>query len=107
MLFTPTMAEAFGDWLERERIHHALVRARPDLEGRLQFDEDRPLLRIPLRDGTTMLMAKTGEEPGTGWVLGVPDPQSPTVHETGTLSELVRRALAVLDARRPDHAAAP
>ncbi|WP_157697047.1 hypothetical protein [Brachybacterium avium] len=52
-------------------------------------------------------MAKTSEEPGTGWVLGVPDPQFPMLHEAGTLSELVHRALDVLDARRPDRAAAP
>ncbi|ATG51400.1 hypothetical protein CFK38_07575 [Brachybacterium vulturis] len=106
MLFTRPMADAFGDWLEREQIHHALVHARPDLEGLLVLDEDRPLLRIPLTDGTTMLVAKTDAEPGAGWVLGVPHPHTPRLHETGTLSELVRRVLEALDVRSPHAAAA-
>ncbi|WP_394215265.1 hypothetical protein [Brachybacterium vulturis] len=106
MLFTRPMVEAFGDWLEREQIHHALVHARPDLAGRLVLDEERPLLRIPLTDGTTVLVAKTDAEPGAGWMLGVPHPHSPTLHETGTLGELVRRVLEVLDVRSPRAAAA-
>lgn len=101
MLFTRPMADAFGDWLERERIHDALVDARPELSGRLMLDADRPLLRVPLVDGTTMLVAKTRGEAETAWVLGIPHPHSPTLHETRSLGELVGRVLEVLDDRCP------
>ena len=99
MLFTRTMADAFGDWLERERIHDALVGARPELSGRLVLEADRPLLRVPLGDGTSMLVAKTHAEAEAGWVLGIPHPHSPTVHGTSSLGELVERVLEVLDSR--------
>lgn len=101
MLFTRPMADAFGDWLERERIHDALVGARPELSGRLVLDADRPLLRVPLVDGTTMLLAKTHTETEAGWVLGIPHPHSPALHETSGLGELVGRVLEVLDDRSP------
>lgn len=97
MRFTPDMAVAFGDWLERERIHDALVMARPELGGTLVLDEERPLLRIPLPDGAGMVVAKTDEESSTGWVLGIPDAQSPVLHATSSLNELVGRVLEVLD----------
>lgn len=106
MLFTRTMADAFGDWLEREQIHDALVGARPELSGRLVLDADRPLLQIPLGDGTRMLVAKTDVERETGWILGIPHPHSPTVHEISGLGELVQRVLEVLDARCPGEDAA-
>lgn len=99
MLFTRTMADAFGDWLERERIHDALVGARPELSGRLVLDAVRPLLRVPLDDGTTLFVAKTHAETEAGWVLGVPHPHSPALHETSSLGELVERVLQVLDSR--------
>lgn len=99
MRFTRDMADAFGDWLERERIHQALVAARPALGGILELDEDRPLLRIPRAGGTDVLVAKTADEPRAGWIVGIPDPHSPTLHETSSLGDLVRRVLEVLDAR--------
>ncbi|MDN6303958.1 MAG: hypothetical protein L0J57_13070 [Brachybacterium sp.] len=101
MLFTRSMADAFGDWLERERIHDALVGARPELSGRLVLDADRPLLRVPLVDGTIMLVAKTHAETEAGWVLGIPHRHSPTLHETRSLGERVERVLQVLDDRYP------
>ncbi|GAA4523687.1 hypothetical protein GCM10023160_14150 [Brachybacterium paraconglomeratum] len=97
MLFTRDMAAAFGDWLERERIHDVLVTARPELGGRLVLDEERPLLRIPLPDGTDMVVAKTDEPTSTGWVLGIPAPHAPALHEPSSLGELVSRVLEVLD----------
>lgn len=97
MLFTHDMAAAFGDWLERERIRDALVRARPELDGRLMLDEERPLLRIPLPHGAGIVVAKTDGESSAGWVLGIPHPQSPALHETSSLGELVGRVLEVLD----------
>lgn len=99
MLFTRDMVAAFGDWLERERIHDALVMARPELDGALVLDEERPLLGIPLPGGAGMVVAKTDEEASNGWVFGIPDPQFPSLHETSSLSELVRRVLEVLDSR--------
>lgn len=97
MLFTRDMTAAFGDWLERERIHDALVTARPALGGMLVLDEERPLLRIPLPGGADIVVAKTDEGPRTGWVLGIPHPQRPALHEPISLGELVGRVLEVLD----------
>lgn len=99
MRFTSDMADAFGDWLEREQIHLALVAARPELDGTLVLDEDRPLLRIPLPGSTELLVAKIAEEPRSGWIVGVPHPHSPTLHETSSLGELVERVLDALDSR--------
>lgn len=101
MRFTPDMAAAFGDWLERERIHDALVMARPELGGKLVLDEERPLLRIPLPDDAGMVVAKSEEttdgKPNTRWIVGIPHPHFPVLHATGSLGELVRRVLEVLD----------
>lgn len=101
MLFTRDMADAFGDWLERERIHRALVSARPQLGDSLVLDEERPLLRILRPRAADVLVAKTSEEPAAGWIVGIPDPQSPTLHEPDSLEELVER---VLDAVGGDEA---
>lgn len=99
MHFTRDTADAFGDWLERERILQALVAAKPALGGTLVLDDDRPLLRIPRVGGTDVFVAKTADEPRAGWIVGIPDPHSPTLHETSSLGELVGRVLEVLDAR--------
>lgn len=101
MLFTRDMTEAFGDWLEREQIHQALVSARPELGGSLTLDEERPLLRIPRSQGADVLVAKTADdqgadEQGAGWIVGIADPQSPIVHEADSLDGVVRRVLDVL-----------
>lgn len=97
MLFTRDMAAAFGDWLERERIRDALVAARPELVDTLVLDEERPLLRIPLPDGSDIVLAKTEDGPCAGWILGIPHPRRPVLHEPTSFGELVRRALEVLD----------
>lgn len=99
MRFTRDMADAFGDWLERERIRRALVTARPELADSLELDEERPLLRVPLTDGESILIAKTDEEPMAPWVVGIPDRRSPTVHETTSLGEIVRWVLEVFERR--------
>lgn len=99
MRFTGDMADAFGDWLERERIHEALVTALPELADSLELDEERPLLRVPLTGGGTMLVAKTDEEPMAPWVVGISDQHSPTVHETASLGEIVRRVLEAFESR--------
>lgn len=110
MLFTRDMADAFGDWLERDQIHRALVSARPQLGDSLVLDEERPLLRILRPRGADVLVAKTAEESAAGWIVGIPDPRSPTLHEPDSLEELVERVLDALggedahaedDARRP------
>lgn len=98
MLFTRDMTVAFGDWLEREQIQLALVSARPELGDSLTLDEERPLLRIARSLGADVLVAKLAEEPGAGWIVGIPDPQYPTVHEADSLQEVVTRVLDVLSA---------
>ncbi|ATG54260.1 hypothetical protein CFK41_05335 [Brachybacterium ginsengisoli] len=101
MLFTPIMAAAFGDWLEREQIRAALFSARPQLDATLLLDPDRPLLRIPLPGGPTIIVAKLEDGPTSHWIVGIPHPQFPTLQETRTLDELVEQVLAHLDSCAP------
>ena len=96
MLFTPSMVEVFSDWLEREQIQHALISARPDLDGRIVPHEERPLLRIPRQDGGVVLVAKTADEEGPGWVVGSPHPSTPTLRAPSTVEELVEQVLEAL-----------
>lgn len=98
MLLSLDMAAAFGDWLEREEIQHALVSARPELSGRLELDEDRPLLRVPLGDGRRALVAKIADRSAPHWAVGIPHPQAPTLRETNSLEDVVDQVLAVLEA---------
>lgn len=97
MLFTPSMIEVFSDWLEREQIQDALISARPDLEGRIMPHEERPLLRIPRQDGGVVLVAKTSDEEGPGWVVGSPHPHTPTLRAASTVEELVEQVLEALE----------
>lgn len=101
LLFTRDTASVFGDWLERERIRHALLAARPELDGTLVLDEERPLLRNPFPGGTELMVAKTAAGSRAVWVAGVPHPQTPTVHETSSIAELVQRVLEAFDTRAP------
>src|SRR5699024_6586455 len=98
MLFTPSMVEVFGDWLEREQIRGALVSARPELEGRIVPHQDRPLLRVPRQDGGVVLVAKTSDEDDPGWLVGSPHPQSPTLRGASSVEELVAQVLEALEA---------
>lgn len=95
MRFTPALADAFGDWLERDRIRRALLAARPELAAVIRADEERPLLRILRPAGGTVLVAKTSEGAQSQWVVGVPGPPAPALHEPGSDEEIVR---VVLDA---------
>ena len=97
MLFTPSLVEVFSDWLERERIQDALISARPDLDGRIIPHEERPLLRIPRRDGGVVLVAKTSDEGRSGWVVGDPRPHTPALHGASTVEELVEQVLEALE----------
>lgn len=97
MLFTPSMVEVFGDWLEREQNRDALVSARPELEGRIVPHQDRPLLRVPRQDGGVVLVAKTSDEDDPGWVVGSPHPQSPTLRGASSVEELVAQVLEALE----------
>lgn len=107
MLFSRDMAAAFGDWLERERIHDALTHARPELRDRLELDAERPLLRIRTPGGAGILVARTTDGQDLGWVVGVPHPHTPTVHEPRSREELVEHVLEVLDAVGPREGGAP
>lgn len=98
MLFTPDMAVAFGDWLERDRIRQSLVAARPDLADGLRLDEERPLLQIPRPGGGAVLVAKIDEDPTAAWVVGIPGLPAPTLHRAGSLGEIVRRVFEALEA---------
>src|SRR5699024_10768981 len=99
MRFTRDMADAFGDWLERERIHEALVTALPELADSLELDEARPLLRVPLTGGGTLLVPTTDWEPMAPWVGDISYQHSLTVHETASLGEIVRRVLKAFESR--------
>src|SRR5699024_6775193 len=96
MLFNPSLVEVFSDWLERHEIQHALITARPRLDGRTGPHEERPLLRIPRQDGGVALVAKTSDEEGPGWVVGTAHPSTPTLRAPSTVEELVEQVLEAL-----------
>lgn len=97
MQLSPDMAEAFGDWLERERIHRALLSARPELETVMVLEESRPMLRIPRALGGSVVVAKTFEGASTRWVVGAPGRPRPVIHEPRSDEEIVRLVLEELD----------
>lgn len=96
MQLTRDHALAFGDWLQREQIHRALVAARPELAGRIVLDPERPALRIP-RDGTgPVIVARLDEEDGAAWLVGVADAPEPVLLEASSPDEAARIAIDVL-----------
>lgn len=96
MHFTHDMAEAFGDWLELDRIQDALLDARPELDGAFARDAARPLLRIERPAGGALVVARSAEEGAERWIVGIPGGQSPVLHDVNTLDEVVAIVLHTL-----------
>ena len=97
MHLTHDMAEAFGDWLELDRIQSALVDARPTLDGALFLDAERPLLQIQRPGGGALLIARSAEESIGRWIVGVPGRAGPVLHEVDTQAEVVEIVLETLE----------
>lgn len=97
MHLTHDMAEAFGDWLELDRIQSALVDARPTLDGALVLDAERPLLQIQRPGGGALLIARSAEESIGRWIVGVPGRAGPVLHDTDSTEEVVSVVLDALD----------
>lgn len=102
MRFTPDMAAAFGDWLERDRIRDALVAARPDLAELLALDQQRPLLRIARAAGRSVIIARMAAGEPTPWIVGVVGASeaaavpAPALHEVGAADEVTALVLDLL-----------
>lgn len=96
MRFTPDLAVAFGDWLERDRIRRALIAARPELAGTLMLDAQRPLLRIPRKSGGVVVVARMHEAEPTSWVVGISDASAPVLHELDSADDVVALTLDLL-----------
>ena len=98
MQFTRDLAVAFGDWLEREQIRRALLAERPELEGELLLDPERPLLRV-LRGGSgPVIVARVEEADGEGgWLVGVAGSLDPVLREAPSPVEAARLALEALE----------
>lgn len=97
MQFTRALAVAFGDWLEREQIRRALLAERPELDGVLHLDPERPLLRIPRVERGAVIVARLDEEDGATWLVGVAGDSDPVLHEAASPGEAARIALDVLE----------
>lgn len=96
MQFTRALAVAFGDWLEREQIRRALLAERPELEGELLLDPERPLLRIPRGERGPVIVARLDEADGATWLVGVADTVDPVLREASSPEEAARITLDVL-----------
>lgn len=111
MLFTPAMASAFGDWLEREQIRDALVNARPELAELVTLDQQRPLLRIALPAGGSVIVARMAAVEPAPWVVGVVGVvglvgaaevaavSAPALHEVRTADEVTALVLDLVAPR--------
>lgn len=97
MQFTHDLTVAFGDWLEREQIRRALLAERPELDGLLHLDPERPLLRIPRVERGAVIVARLHEEDGAAWLVGVAGAADPVLHEASSPDEAARIALDVLE----------
>ncbi|MDN6330577.1 MAG: hypothetical protein L0J84_14720 [Brachybacterium sp.] len=97
MHLTPSMAEAFGDWLELDRIQSALVDARPDLDGAFVLDAERPLLQTQRAGGGALLVARAVEGSAGRWIVGIPGRPDPELHEVDTQAEVVEIVLETLE----------
>ena len=96
MQFTRDLAVAFGDWLEREQIRRALLEERPELEGALHLDPERPLLSVPRGDTGPVIVVRLHEEDGAAWLVGIAGGDDPVLHEASSPEEAARITLDVL-----------
>lgn len=97
MLFTPEMAEAFGDRLECTRLQHALAAALPEVAGAVTVDDARPLLRIARAGGGALLVARAADEADGRWLVGIPGAPDPVVRAAGSPQEVLEIVRRVMD----------
>ena len=95
MRFTQDMTSAFGDWLECDRIRHALVAERPDIASRTTLHPQRPMLRIHLPGGD-VVVARAGDDGPAAWIVGVAASPDPVLHEASSAESATALALALL-----------
>lgn len=97
MHLTHDMAEAFGDWLELDRIQRALLDARPDLDGAFVLDAERPLLQIHRPEGGLLLVARAADDTVGRWIVGMPGLTEPVLHDADSADETVGIVLDALE----------
>lgn len=97
MQLTHDMAEAFGDWLELDRIQRALLGARPQLSDALVPDAERPLLQIRYPGGGQLLVARAADDTTGRWIVGVPGHPAPVLHDVDSTEEVVGIVLDALE----------
>lgn len=96
MHLTPDMAEAFGDWLELDRIRDALVASRPELADDLALDAGRPLLRVRRPGRGALLVARAAEDSVGRWIVGASGRSEPVLHDVDAPEEVVTLVLEAL-----------
>lgn len=97
MHFTHDMAEAFGDWLELERIRRALLAARPEFDDALVLDVERPLLRIQRPRRSPLLVARAAEDIAGRWIIGIPSTPAPILREASSCEGVVDIVLGAVE----------
>ena len=95
MRFTQDMTSAFGDWLECDRIRHALVAERPDIASRTTLHPQRPMLRIHRPEGD-VVVAKAEADGPAAWIVGVAASPDPLLHGASTAESATALVLTLL-----------
>ena len=95
MRFTQDMTSAFGDWLECDRIRHALIAERPDIASRTTLHPQRPMLRIPRPEGDVVVVRAGAGGPAV-WIVGVAASPDPVLHDASSAESATALALALL-----------
>lgn len=82
---TSTDRVAFESWLLATSVASAIRKRRPDLADRVVLDEDlpSPAVRMNLRGGRCVLLARASERGVTSWDIGTPDCHVARVAEPG------------------------
>lgn len=77
----------FERFLERDRIHQALVGAYPELADRIEIDDGNPMMKIPAPQGGFVVIAKASRGGVARWVIAVPGASAPAVHEPNGMGD--------------------
>lgn len=95
MRFTQDMTSAFGDWLECDRIRHALIAERPDIASRTTLHPQRPMLRIHRPEGD-VVVAKAEADGPAAWIVGVAASPDPVLHDASSAETATALVLTLL-----------
>ncbi|GAP80160.1 hypothetical protein Y09_3018 [Brachybacterium sp. SW0106-09] len=95
MRFTQDMTSAFGEWLECDRIRHALIAERPDIAARTTLHPQRPMLRIH-RPGGDVVVAKAEVDGSAAWIVGVAAFPDPVLHDASSAESATALVLTLL-----------